>query len=120
MTSANLNLFSDADEYMDFNPREVIFSQGAPGDAMYVVIEGLVDIVVGNRVIESVGMGGIFGEMALIDHADRSAAAVAQTSCKVVRIDEPRFLFMVQQTPGFAVTVMQIMAERLRNMNQKL
>jgi len=72
------------------------------------------------KIIYSIGSGGILGEMALIDTQLRSATAVAQTDCKLVPINEKRFVFLVQQTPFFAIEVMRIMAERLRNMDARL
>ncbi len=58
--------------------------------------------------------------MALIDHAPRTATAIAMSDCKLVPIPEKRFLFMVQQTPHFALQIMKVMAERLRKMNDWL
>jgi len=58
--------------------------------------------------------------LALIDHGQRSASAIAKTDCKIVPLDEKRFLYMVQETPNFALQVMQIMAERLRRMDAYL
>jgi CRP-like cAMP-binding protein len=58
--------------------------------------------------------------MALIDQAPRTATAVAKTECKLAVIPERRFLFMVQQTPHFALQIMKVMADRLRKMNARL
>jgi CRP-like cAMP-binding protein len=109
-----LQLFRNAREVLPVPAGEAIFRQGDAGDAMFVVLEGEVDIVAGGQPIETVGAGGVFGEMALIDGAPRSASTVARTACRLVRIDETRFRFLVQQTPFFALQVMRIMAERLR------
>ena len=81
---------------------------------MYAVVEGEVQIVVRGQVVEAVGEGGIFGEVALLDDRPRSASAIASTDCKVAVIDLKRFGVLVQQTPFFAVEVMRVMAERLR------
>jgi CRP-like cAMP-binding protein len=59
------------------------------------------------------------GEMALIDSQPRSATAVALTDCSLAVIDEKRFLFMVHETPFFALDIMRILAERLRQMNAR-
>lgn len=69
--------------------------------------------------LEVLGPGQIVGEMALVDHSPRSATAVARTSCKVVVVPEKRFLFLVQQTPFFALQVMRVMAERLRRASRR-
>lgn len=58
--------------------------------------------------------GGIFGEMALIDGSPRAATARAKTACEVAPITEKSFLFLVHETPFFAIAVMRTLAERLR------
>lgn len=87
---------------------------------MYIVVEGDVDIVISDKVIETVGPGGILGEMALIDNKARSATAIAKTDCKLLPINKTHFVFLVQETPYFALQVMRTMAERLRYMNSKM
>ena len=107
------------------NPRvceagEKIFETYDMGAEMYVVLEGEVEISIGSQVMETLGLGEPFGEMALIDQAPRTATAVAKTLCKLAVIPERRFLFMVQQTPHFALQIMKVMADRLRKMNARL
>lgn len=115
----SLSLFRNA-ETQEFAAGQTIFRAGEDGKTMYVVAEGEVDIVVGGVVAETVTPGGIFGEMALIDHHERSADVVAKSACKVVALDQRRFEFLVSQTPFFALQVMSIMAERLRRANQRM
>jgi len=62
----------------------------------------------------------IFGEMALIDNEPRSATALAITDVELVPISEKQFLFLVSQTPYFALKVMRILAQRLRATNMSL
>lgn len=109
-----LNLFRNDDNRQTFAAGAQIFAADEPGQNMYVVNDGRVDIVSDGRVLETVGPGGIFGEMALIDKAHRSAGAVAKTDCTLVLIDERRFLYLVQESPFFALSVMGVMADRLR------
>ena len=92
----------------------VLFETGQPGDALYVILSGSVEIRIAGQVVETLGAGGIVGEMALIDKSPRSGDAVAASETVVVAVDERRFLFLVQQTPFFALNVMRVMAERLR------
>ena len=68
-----------------------------------------------DSLIRTVGKGGLVGEMALIDDSPRSADAVARTDCLLTPVDERRFLFLVHETPMFALQVMTVMAERLRD-----
>ena len=64
--------------------------------------------------------GGIVGEMALVDGSPRSATVRASKPSTVIPISERRFLFLVQETPFFAIKVMQVMAARLRAMNERV
>lgn len=101
-----------------YAPGDVIFSAGDDGRHLYVVRSGEVSIKVGQTVVDIVGRGGIFGEMALIDSGPRSASAIATTACEVLPVDERKFIFLVHETPFFALDVMRSLAERLRKMNE--
>ena len=70
------------------------------------------------QLIETVGSGGIVGEMGLIDKTARSGSAIAKTDCKLVPLDETRFKIYVHNTPFFAIQVMRVMADRLRRMDE--
>lgn len=115
----NLHIFRHA-ETLDLNAGETLFEQGETGTAMYVLVEGEVEILSGSVVLETARPGSVIGEMALIDHSLRGATAVAKTDCKLVAVDQRRFEFLVQQTPYFALEVMQLMAERLRKANSRI
>ena len=113
-----LDLFKGETVFKEFRTGEIIFKEGEPGDNMYVVMEGAVDIKVGEEKFIVAQPGDILGEMALIDSSARSATAVARTNCKLIAIDEKRFIFLIQQTPFFAIYVMRVLVERLRIMNK--
>ncbi len=113
---ADITLFRNSSDYIEFAPGQVIFNEGDAGDRMYAVIDGTVDIVKNGKVIDSAGPDHIIGEMALIDHEPRSASAIARTACKVVPVDQKRFTFLVQQTPYFSIQVMRVMSDRLRRL----
>lgn len=109
-----LTLLMNAGEAVEFAAGAIVFNQGDPGDLLYVVKSGTVTLSANGRVLETVGGGSIFGEMALIDREPRSAEAVAESDCVLVGIDKRRFWFLVQETPYFAEIVMRVMADRLR------
>ncbi len=113
-----IDVFQNDPSAEPFKAGQTLFAQGDPGDHMYVVIAGEVDLKIGHTVIETVGSGGIFGEMALIDHRDRSASAIGKSDGTVVTVNQKRFLYLVQNTPFFAVQVMETMADRLRRMDE--
>ncbi len=112
---AILNLFKFVKDQVTFPAGHTIFTEDETGDVAYVVIEGEVDITYKGHLIETVTSGGLLGEMALIDNQTRSATATAKTEAKLVAIDKTRFIFMVQETPMFALEVMKVMADRLRH-----
>ena len=89
-------------------------------DKMYLLLDGSVDLVARRKVIGSVGKGQIFGEMASITRAPRSATAVAKTACKVIALDDQQFLSGLQKKPDFALMLMSIMIGRLRETIAKL
>ncbi len=112
-----IGLFRHASNIVTLESGEKIFETGQPGDNMYVIQEGEVEIIVHGKVIETATVGSIVGEMALIDDSPRSADAVAKTTCRLVPVNQKQFLFMVGETPNFALQVMHVMAERLRKNN---
>ena len=111
---ATIDIFKNVDDVERFAAGDVIFSAGDPGDRVYVVREGTVTIEAQGLPLEEVGPGGIFGELALIDSSPRSATASASTDCELVALTERAFLFHVSQTPFFALTVMRVLAGRIR------
>lgn len=96
---------------------EVLFRAGEAGDTMLLVLEGKIDIRLGERTVETLGLHGLAGEMALIDNTPRSATAVAVTGGEIALIDRQTFLDLVQEVPTFSLYVMRILADRIRRMN---
>jgi CRP/FNR family cyclic AMP-dependent transcriptional regulator len=117
---ARITILQQSKDAVEFKAGQVIFSQGDPAEHMYVVLDGAVDIAINGTVVGTAGPGEAFGEMALIDNAPRSGTAVASADSRVVPLDRRRFLFMVTETPNFALQLMGIMAERLRANNDRL
>ena len=96
----------------------VIFREEEQADELFVIKSGYVRIQIGNRMVAELTADDIFGEMALIDSEPRSATAVAITDVELVPITEKQFLFLVGQTPYFALKVMRTLAQRLRVTNK--
>ena len=99
------------------SPKATLFHEGDRGDSMYVLLEGSADVRVGETLVESATPGALLGEMALVDSSPRTATVVATEPCRLAKIDQRRFHFLVQQTPYFATHVMKVLTERLRHMN---
>jgi CRP-like cAMP-binding protein len=99
------------------DPGQVIFSAGEAGREMFIVRTGSVDLRIGDTLLETVEQGGIFGELALVDPAPRSATAVAGPDCTLVLVDAASFNNLVRKVPGLALEVMRVLARRLRRTN---
>lgn len=115
--AVEVHLFDHSSDRRQYSPGEVVFKAGDPGDLMFAVLEGEVDIYINDQVVETAGAGTVIGEMALIDHSPRSATAQARSACTLAAVGEREFLFLVHEHPTFALTTMRIVASRLRQMN---
>jgi CRP/FNR family transcriptional regulator, cyclic AMP receptor protein len=103
-----------------YSAGDFIFREGDAAQELFVIQSGRIEIRLGNRVLDTLSKNSIFGEMALIDAAPRSASAIAATNVKVVPVSEKQFLFLVSHTPHFALNLMRALARRLRATNRAL
>jgi CRP-like cAMP-binding protein len=105
-------------ERASFAAGETIFAQGDAGTTMYVVVDGDVEVSYDEERAVRLGPGESFGEMSLIDKRPRSATVTAVTDVTLAPISQGTFLILVQDTPYFALEVMQSLSDRLRRANQ--
>jgi CRP-like cAMP-binding protein len=112
---AILNLFKYVKDTVEFPEGHVIYKEGEINTGIaYVILEGEVEVTFEGKIIETTLAGGMLGELSLLDNLPHSSTCTAKTPVKAAPIDQQRFLFMVQETPFFAIEVMRIMADRLR------
>jgi CRP-like cAMP-binding protein len=112
-------LFGEGSNIDHFQAGDVVFAEGGPGGFMYVVVDGTIDIMSGDKLIDISGPGDLLGEMSLIDSNARSATAVARTEARLARVDENEFLRMVVDTPFFALHVMRVLVQRMRRLGSR-
>lgn len=109
-----------------YNRSDVIFEEGSGGNEMYIVSSGKVRLYSGQgtrrrNALATLGPGEHFGEMALVDTSPRSATAVAvQNDTRLVVLDRPKFLYLVQQQPEFTFTIMETLCRRIREANEQI
>jgi CRP/FNR family transcriptional regulator, cyclic AMP receptor protein len=92
----------------------MIHRRGDFGDRAYIVARGRVELRQKGRVVETVGPGEIFGEAGLLDTAPRLASAVAIGTVELFPIDRQMFVVLVRDDEDFALTVVRLLARRLR------
>jgi CRP/FNR family transcriptional regulator, cyclic AMP receptor protein len=93
----------------------VIFSEKETGrPKIYFLLDGEVALVSGGKPLGAVRKGEIFGEMAAIMHAPRSATAVAKTDCLLIALDDQELEKGLAQKPAFALMLMSLLIGRLR------
>jgi CRP/FNR family cyclic AMP-dependent transcriptional regulator len=108
-----------------FANSEIIFEEGSCGDEMFIVHSGTVKLVKksieSEMIIATIEPGEFFGEMALVDNAPRSVSAIAGADqTRLLVLDRDKFLFLVSHQPAFALTVMHVLCQRIRTMNERL
>ena len=111
-------VFVSATEFLELQPGDVVFAQGDTGATMYGVVSGSIEMRDGDVVVGVCGNDDTFGELAIIDHTVRSLTAVAVEESRVAVIDERTFLYLVHETPTFALQVMRALAARIRHLDE--
>ena len=114
------DLFRNDPEMVKVQAGHELFHEGDAGTVMYVLITGEATVKIGDFVLEDVGSGAILGEMAVVDGSPRSTTVTAKTDCTFTLIDKKRFRFLVDESPHFAIDVMKVMAQRLRQCDLNL
>lgn len=99
---------------------QIIFNKGDPGQCMYIVQSGTIEIVIGDKVVETLGVNEALGFMTMIDKRPRSSTARAKEACELSLIDERKFRFMVDEVPNFAIYIMGVLARRIRGMSEAI
>jgi len=101
---------------------KIVFSEGDPGDVMYIIIEGEIEIskrtsLETSKTLITLKAGDIFGEMAVIEKKSRSATAIATQQSRLLSMDEGLFFSMIEKNPDFAVKIVRVLSERVRRSN---
>lgn len=107
-----------------FTAGQTILSQGEEGDSAFQILEGAVEVKVGEgkneKTVGTLSEGEIFGEMSLIDPGPRSATVVATADTKVAVTSFDEFMNALQDDPERAVEFMKTLVRRLRQMNEQM
>lgn len=98
----------------------IVFNKGDKGSCMYIVQSGVIEMMIGDTVVETCGPNEAIGFMSMVDGATRSSTARVKEACELSLIDQRKFRFMVDEIPNFALYIMGAMARRIRGMSQAM
>jgi CRP-like cAMP-binding protein len=121
---AKLKLLAFASDRVSYRPGEILFRQGDPGDAAYVILEGRADILAevngGMIKVADVGDNSIVGEIAILCDVSRTATVKASTSLEALRIRKDDFLKLLADYPDAMFEILRSLAQRLTRTTSEL
>lgn len=104
-----------------YDENTIIFKEGDPGEKMYIIVEGQVELTMATLddtfVLSKFSKGDLFGEMAVIDELERTATATTKTATTLLEIGHDEFFLFVKQHPNFAISLLKMISRRLRETN---
>lgn len=103
-----------------YNPGDVIIRQGDRADFVFNLTEGSAEVVVDGVTVGSIEEGEIFGAMAVLTNADRTATVMARTRCSVVKVPKEQFADLIKSNPATIHTLLIDMANSIVNLNEQL
>jgi CRP-like cAMP-binding protein len=106
----------------EYANHEVIVRQGEPGDCMYVVQSGEVEVVQatgdgGEQRLRILGEGDFFGEMSIFEHEVRSATVRAWGEARVLKVDKRTLLRRMKEDPTLAFGILETLSRRIRSLS---
>lgn len=121
ITAANIQDEADATPGFEvYDPGDIIIRQGDRADYVFNMSDGIAEVVVDDVTVGRIGEGEIFGAMAALTHADRSATVRAKTACSVVKVPKEQFTEMIKSNPAMIHSLMVDMANSIVNLNDQL
>lgn len=117
MEPAKLKLLAFTSDRVSFDANEILFNQGEVGDAAYLILDGVADILVdspnGPIKVAEVEHNSVVGEIAILCDAPRNATVKAHTPVEALRIRKEQFLKLLADFPDVTIEVMRVLADRL-------
>ena len=122
---AKLKLIAFTGERMNFGAGQELFHQGDPGDAMYVILAGIADVLIdsdkgGQIAVAEMRKNNFVGDMAILCDVPRTATIKAREPLTTLKISKDMFYRLVAEVPQMAIEVMRELAHRLEDTNKKL
>ena len=106
--------------YEVYEPGDIIIRQGERADYVFNMSSGTAEVLVDEVTVGRIGEGEIFGAMAALTHADRSATVRAKTTCSVVKVPKEQFTELIKRNPATIHSLLVDMANSIVNLNEQL
>ncbi len=110
-----LKKLCDVSPLVQLNKEELLFKEGDPGETMYIVLEGTLEVFTNNKLIAQRGCYSMVGEMGLINSQPRSANIKAITPSCLLEISKESFKTFIAPNPGVVLEIMKTLSERSRS-----
>ncbi len=125
LTEDQLNSLSPFTYRKNFGPGELIVEEGHTGNGLYLIISGNVEAVKGlgterQQIVNKLGAGEVFGEMALLGEWPRTATVRAVDNVECLGIDRWVFLAQLERQPKVGIRLLHILAQKLRDSDARL
>jgi CRP-like cAMP-binding protein len=95
---------------------QIVFNKGEPGDSLYIVVSGTVEVLDGERLLNKLGEGDIFGELALLDPEPRLATVKTTEAAHLLRLDEAHFQTILAERPEVSAAIIRVITRYLRSL----
>ncbi len=119
-TSEEIAAIAAAAQEHTFEPGQIIVTQGAPGQAFYLILTGRVEILREGASLGAFGPGDFFGEMSLLDQAPRSATIRALEATTCLMLSSWDFRALIERQPSIAIKLLEVLSRRLRVADERL
>ena len=112
-------------EHAQFPAGHRVFQEGEPGDRMYVICSGVVELATTDKlgqklILATAGRGDLFGELALLDHGGRTARATVLEDSELLVLDRATLIDFIRRRPDAALDMMAVMSGRMRATTSRL
>lgn len=112
-----VQLFFDHLKTRTVKAGEVIFTEGERGDNAYALIKGEIELTIEGKFVETITEHDVFGEGTLVQpNHTRFTTATAKTESQLAELNQERFMFLLQETPLFALEIVRSLSTRLRKL----
>lgn len=121
---SKLKLIAFTSERMTYSAGQELFHQGDQGDAMYVILDGVADVLIdtpgGQIAVAEMKKNSFVGDIAILCDVPRTATIKAREQLTTLKITKDMFYRLVTEFPQMAVEIMRTLAHRVEDTNQKL